>query len=142
MPRILVIDDDDAVRNTILALLAHARYEAVGADGGATGLKALTAGGFDAVLLDIFMPGMDGIETMRTFREHAPHVPIVAMSGFMVRDESGEAPDFLGLATKLGAAYRLQKPFRPKELYTVVEACLSDRASHDGEAGTRRDPAA
>jgi DNA-binding NtrC family response regulator len=67
---------------------------------------------------------MDGLETIRAFNKHAPAVPVIAISGFLFRDSATPAPDFLAMATKLGAAYSLHKPFRPKELLRVVEACL------------------
>src|SRR5262245_34900281 len=132
-PRILVVDDDMAVRSAIDAVLSHEGYEVVVADGGPNGLKALTASRFDAVLVDIFMPGMDGLETIRSFQGAAPGVPMVAMSGFLSRDAMASAPDFLGMATKLGAAYSLQKPFRPKELIRVVQACLSGNPTPTGD---------
>jgi DNA-binding response OmpR family regulator len=54
-------------------------------------------------------------------------VPVIAISGFLFRHSAQPAPDFLTMATKLGAAYSLPKPFRPKDLLQVVEACLSDQ---------------
>jgi hypothetical protein len=56
------------------------------------------------------------------------------MSGFMFRNSSAPAPDFLGMSTKLGAAYSLHKPFRPRELMKAIESCLggADRSVRDG----------
>jgi CheY-like chemotaxis protein len=79
-------------------------------------------------MVDIFMPGMDGLETIRGFRERAPTVPIVAMSGFRFRNScTAPAPDFLGMAIKLGATYCLQKPFGPQQLMAAITACLGER---------------
>jgi CheY-like chemotaxis protein len=77
------------------------------------------------IIVDIFMPGMDGLETIRVFKKSAPEVPVIAMSGFMFRDSAKPAPNFLSMATKLGAAYSLAKPFRPKDLLRAVEYCLT-----------------
>lgn len=141
MPRILVIDDDRAIRSVIQALLSP-DYEVETADGGRSALRVLAANRFDAILVDIFMPGMDGLETIRLLRERAPGVPLIAMSGYMVRDPSSEAPDFLGMAGKLGATYGLPKPFRPKELFRVLEKCLTERLAGSSATHAAQDSAA
>jgi CheY-like chemotaxis protein len=124
MPTILVIDDDQAVRTAIKTVLEHEGFEVFVAEDGRTGLEAVQSMAFDVVIVDIFMPGMDGLETIKLFHVRAPRVPIIAISGFMFRDSSVPAPDFLGMATKLGAACALHKPFRPRELTQAVESCL------------------
>jgi CheY-like chemotaxis protein len=125
MPRILVVDDDKAVRSAIQMLLEHEGYQVVVADDGRSGIEAIENGSFDLVIVDIFMPGMDGLETIREFHQRDPKVPVIAMSGFMFRDSGSPAPDFLSMATKLGAARSLHKPFRPQELLRAVEASIS-----------------
>jgi DNA-binding response OmpR family regulator len=124
MRRILVIDDDRSVRTAIKTLLEHERFEVVATEDGRAGLEALESTPFDVVIVDIFMPGMDGLETITAFHRRAPRVPIIAMSGFMFRDSAEPAPDFLSMATKLGAACSLHKPFRPRDLIAAVRACL------------------
>lgn len=127
MSRILVVDDDPSVRLAIQTLLQHEGFEVAVAAGGRDGVEAVQRSRFDVIVVDIFMPGMDGLETIRAFHQHAPAVPIIAMSGFLFRDpmQPAPAPDFLSMATKLGAAYSLHKPFRPRELLNAVAACLS-----------------
>jgi CheY-like chemotaxis protein len=124
MRRILVIDDDRSVRTAIKTLLEHEGFEVVAAEDGRAGLDALETTAFDLVIVDIFMPGMDGLETITAFHRRAPLVPIIAMSGFMFRDSATPAPDFLSMATKLGAASSLHKPFRPRDLIAAVQTCL------------------
>ena len=124
MSRVLVVDDDKAVRTAINTVLEHHGFDVVVAEDGRSGLQALQGHTFDVVIVDIFMPGMDGLETIRAFNRHAPTVPVIAISGFLFRDSAKPAPDFLSMATKLGAAYSLHKPFRPKDLLQVVERCL------------------
>ena len=125
MSRVLVIDDDRAVRTAIKTVLEHNGFDVVVAEDGRSGIAEVQGRAFDVVIVDIFMPGMDGLETIRAFIKHAPTVPVIAISGFLFRDSAKPAPDFLAMATKLGAAYSLHKPFRPKELLRVVEACLN-----------------
>src|SRR5436853_1508872 len=124
MSRILVVDDDTSVRMAIQTLLEHESYEVVTADSGRGGIEAIKNATFDTVIVDIFMPGMDGLQAIQAFHQYAPTVPIIAMSGFLFRDGANPAPDFLNMATKLGAAYSLHKPFRPRELVKAVEACV------------------
>src|SRR5215813_1454172 len=126
MARVLVIDDDAAVRTAITTVLKHQGLDVVAVKDGQSGIEAIQQDKFDVVIVDIFMPGMDGLESIRAFKRHAPSVPVIAISGFMFRDSSRPAPDFLAMATKLGAAYALHKPFRAAELLRLVEACLTD----------------
>lgn len=125
MPRILVIDDDASVRAATQTLLELEGHEVVGAHSGRNGLEKIAAAPFDAVIVDICMPGMDGFQTIKAFKQQLPDVPVIAMSGLLFRDSSAPASDFLDKATRLGAAYSLQKPFRPQELMKAIKACLN-----------------
>jgi CheY-like chemotaxis protein len=131
MPRVLVVDDDKAVRTVIKTVLELEGFDVFVAEDRRSGIAAIQSHSFDVVIVDIFMPGMDGLETIRVFNKHAPSVPVIAISGFLFRDSSSPAPDFLSMATKLGAAHSLHKPFPPKDLLRVVEACLSDDGPSD-----------
>lgn len=133
MANILVIDDDGAVQATIRLLLERAGHSVVVASDGRKGLAIFEAGEFDLLFLDIFMPGMDGIETMRLVHQQQPLIPIIAISGKPVNWDSATGPDFLTMATKLGAVSSLQKPFKPAALLAAVAGCL--------EAAQRRSPA-
>jgi CheY-like chemotaxis protein len=136
MSRILVVDDDKAVRTAIKTVLEHSGFDVVLAEDGRSGVRAVQDNQFDIVIVDIFMPGMDGLETIRMFNRHAPTVPVIAISGFMFRDSATPAPNFLSMATKLGAAYSLAKPFRPRDLLHVVECCLVEHEDeHNPNAG-------
>jgi DNA-binding response OmpR family regulator len=84
---------------------------------------------FDLIIIDIFMPGMDGLESIRHLNKRAANVPVVAMSGFQFRDSAKGTPDFLSMATKLGAASSIHKSFRARELVQVVAACLERSGS-------------
>jgi CheY-like chemotaxis protein len=124
MARILIVDDDNAVRITIKLLLERAGHSVVAASDGRAGLAMFEADEFDLLFLDIFMPGMDGIETMRQVHQRRPLVPIIVISGKPITLDSGKTPDFLTMATKLGAVSSLQKPFKPAALIEAVDKCL------------------
>src|SRR6188474_2651851 len=127
MLRILVVDDDTAVRGAIKMVLEQDGHEVVLASNGRAGVAE--EGSFDLVICDIFMPGMDGIETITAFHRSNPQMPVIAMSGFMFRDGQTPAPDYLSLSTKLGAAFSLRKPFRPQELLKAVRQCMANLKS-------------
>lgn len=122
MANILIVDDDSAVQATIRLLLERAGHSVVVAGDGRKGLALFEAGAFDLLFLDIFMPGMDGIETMRLVHQQQPRIPIIVISGNPIA--SGSGPDFLTMATKLGAIRSLQKPFKPSALLAAVTGCL------------------
>jgi CheY-like chemotaxis protein len=95
------------------------------AAGGAAGIRDFETCAIDLAIVDIFMPDMDGLEVIRTLGAHTPRVPIIAMSEPASRDRHGAAaPDFLGMAGRLGAACCLRKPFRPHQLMAAIETCL------------------
>ena len=119
MAKILIVDDDSAVQATIRLLLERAGHSVVVADDGRKGLAVFEAGDFDLLFLDIFMPGMDGLETMRLVHQQQPLLPIIVISGNPITSESGSGADFLTMASKLGAVSSLQKPFRPAALLAV-----------------------
>jgi len=128
MPRILVVDDDSIVLADVQMLLVHQGYEVVAVDQGRKAVLALGRGGFDAVVVDLFMPGMDGYQAIKEFQRLDPGIPVVAMSGVLFRESSGgRAPDFLGMAGKMGATRSLHKPFNPEELMEAVQACVEAR---------------
>jgi len=123
---ILVIDDDRAVLSTVKLLLERAAHTVEAVDNSRAGLRLLETRGFDLLVVDIFMPGMDGFETMRLVHQSRPEMPVIVMSGQEFRSASERGPDFLHMATKLGAISSLQKPFRPPELLAAVAKSLSD----------------
>jgi CheY-like chemotaxis protein len=121
--KILIVDDDSAVQTTIRLLLERAGHSVVGAGDGRKALAVFEGGDFDLLLLDIFMPGMDGPEIMRLVHQQRPLTPIIVISGNPMI-EPGSGPDFLSMAGKLGAVRSLQKPFKPAALLAAVASCL------------------
>ena len=126
MASILVIDDDRSVLATIKLLLERAAHTVEAADNSRSGLRLLEARSFDLLIVDIFMPGMDGFETMKLVHQSRPDMPVIVISGQQFRLASERRPDFLHMATRLGAVSSLQKPFKPFELLAAVSASLSN----------------
>jgi CheY-like chemotaxis protein len=126
MQRILVVDDDPTVCMAIDVNLRRHNFEVTIADGGDAGLRALEGGGFDLMIVDIFMPNMRGFESIRIFHERAPSVPLIAISGYAFANLDSTAPDFLRMTFELGAWRCLRKPCRPAALLTMVNECLSE----------------
>jgi CheY-like chemotaxis protein len=135
MLRLLVVDDDPMVSQTMQLWLKRQGFDVVTADGAASGLSALRRGDFDLMIVDIFMPDMNGFESVRRFHECAPAVPLIAISGYAFAESLSPAPDFLRMALGLGAARCLRKPFKPQTLLTIVEECLMEKKPRHEPAG-------
>ena len=130
MRRILVVDDDPHICLAIRAWLKRYGFKVAIADGGASGLLALDNSTFDLMIVDIFMPNMRGFESIRVFHDHAPTVPLIAISGYAFCGLEPASPDFLRMALRLGATRFLRKPFRPMTLLSVIDECLSEAEPH------------
>ena len=116
MPRILVIDDDSQVREMLEEMLNRVSYEVVAAENGRKGLDSLKDQPVDLAIVDMLMPDMDGLETIRRVRSEHPNIPIIALSG----GGSFDRFDLLEKAKSLGAVASLRKPVDWEELTTVV----------------------
>jgi len=118
--RILVIDDDASVSTAIQAILARHQCDTVLASRAHAGIHAFQASGFDVVIVDLFMPGMNGLDTIARIRSESA-VPIIAMSGFRLRNSLDAGEDFLGMAILRGATISLRKPFSPPQLIAAID---------------------
>lgn len=117
MTRILIAEDNADLRTILKSGLETFGYAVAGAANGRTAMKLLRAVSVDLVITDIFMPEMDGIETIAAIRAEFPGMPIIAMSG----GSSIGWVDYLSTARELGAARCLRKPF---ELHQLIAAVL------------------
>jgi CheY-like chemotaxis protein len=132
MARILVVDDDAMIRVVVKDILERRGHAVVLAECGHDGAEAIEAYAFDIAIVDIFMPGMNGLETIKAFRRSAPRLPIIVMSGYAFRDAGGPAPDFLRMAVDLGAAACVRKPFSAADLLHAVQICTAPPAGATG----------
>jgi CheY-like chemotaxis protein len=119
MATILLIDDEDQVRMLFQVALEGAGYRVLTADNGPHGLRLLQHQEVDLILVDIFMPEMDGLELIPLLRKTRPACKIIAMSG------GSWEWDYLDSAKQLGANDTLKKPFSLQELLDVVSSQLN-----------------
>ena len=127
--RILVVEDDAETAAYLVSGLEEDGHAASRAVNGRDGLFLAMTENFDLLFLDIYMPGMDGFEAMRMVREQRPQLPVIVISGRPLTAETESTPDFLTMATKLGAVSGLEKPFRPADLLAAVADCLETAGS-------------
>jgi DNA-binding response OmpR family regulator len=122
MKIILVIDDDQDVRSCIRNILEHSGYSVLEAENGKVGIDICRHNPVDLVIVDLFMPEKEGIETIIELRKEYADLKILAISGGI----PGYGPDhFLHIAQKLGADGTLDKPFNMQQLLSKVENLLS-----------------
>jgi len=114
--RVLVIEDNEDFRKLTLAWFQKYGIEVEGATNGAQGLAAQRARPADVVITDIFMPEMEGIETIDDIRREFPEAKIIAMSG----REPLRNFDAFRVARQVGADRTFNKPFRFEELIAAV----------------------
>lgn len=117
MPSVLVVDDQDQVRQLIRETLEQAGYEVEEARDGKEGLDRYRARSTDLVIMDILMPDQDGLETIMTLRREFPETRVIAMTG---GSDTIGILNFLDVAKMLGARRTLQKPFELKVLLDTV----------------------
>jgi DNA-binding response OmpR family regulator len=115
--RILVIEDDAAIRRAVVDALRSVGYRPVGVDDGEAGVEMAGRENFDLVLLDLILPGLGGLEVLAELRETQPATPVIILTAL-----GEEADRVRGL--KLGADDYVVKPFSVRELLARVEAVL------------------
>ena len=113
MPRILVIDDERAIRNTLKDVLEYEKYEVDLAEEGAAGIEMFTQETYDVVLCDIKMAKMDGIEVLQKIQEISSDVPVIMISGHGNIDTAVDS-------IKKGAFDFLEKPLDLNRLLITI----------------------
>ena len=111
--RILIVDDEMVVRDSLKEWLEDEGFQTVTAESGAQAIERLTKEPFHLMLLDIKMPGMDGVEVLRRSKEMRPDLPVVMMTAYATVETAVEA-------MKIGAMDYLMKPFNPDTLVPLV----------------------
>lgn len=115
--RILLVEDEPTIRIAVRDALRTQGHEVDDTVDGAEGLRRAKAGGYDLLLLDVMLPGLDGLEVLKALRRGGDHVPVILLTA-----RGGEDDRVRGLA--LGADDYVAKPFRVAELLARVRAQL------------------
>jgi CheY-like chemotaxis protein len=118
MARILVIDDDATVRLATCKTLQMDGHEVQQAENGLAGIESYRESPSDLVITDIVMPGMHGLDVIKTLKAEYPDIRIVALSDSGVED--------LKKSTTIGAKCAIEKPFLTRELLRAVNGSLAE----------------
>jgi two-component system, chemotaxis family, chemotaxis protein CheY len=122
MNSVLVIDDDPVICTVVQRVLERDGFTVAVAGDAQSGLSRFAEMSPDLVIVDILMPGKEGIATILELREASPDARILAMTG----GGSFAANEVLRIAELIGADNSLQKPFAPRKLLATVKRCLAD----------------
>ena len=116
--RILVVDDDETVRRSYLRSLQSVSCEVESASNGEEALQTMEQNPFDVVLLDMRMPGLDGLTVLRTIKQKWPDSEVVIITGYPTVDSAKEA-------VRLGAYDYVSKPVGPQDVINVADGAIT-----------------
>jgi two-component system response regulator HydG len=116
-PNILVIDDEQTMRDSCVQILSRDGHTVKVAEDGATGLEMMRTEVFDLIILDLKMPGLSGMEVLRTVHENDPSAIVVVITGYGTVESAVEA-------MKAGAYDFVSKPFTPERLRAIVKRAI------------------
>lgn len=119
MEKILVVDDDEELRHYLAELLKGKGYESHSASNGQEALEKASVAYFDVVLLDVMMPGMNGMDALSEFRRTSPKSKIIMITGFGTTENAVEA-------LKKGASDYVTKPFKTDELLVAIRRVFEE----------------
>jgi two-component system nitrogen regulation response regulator GlnG len=117
MNTILVIDDDDQLRISFCKLLKEENYSVLGAASGEAGVDIITQQPLDLVILDMRLPGMDGMETFKQIKKKDPKLPVIIVTAYGTTETAIEA-------TKMGAYDYVLKPFEIPEMLNLITQAI------------------
>lgn len=118
--KILIVDDDTVVRQAFERILASEQCDVVAVSGGAEALQAMDARRYDVVLLDLRMPGLDGLSVLRAIKQDWPATEVVIITGYAALDTAKAS-------VALGAFDYLAKPVGPQDVIKVTREALSHK---------------
>ena len=118
--KVLVVDDDEVVRLSHRRSLAGADCSVAAVESGSEALAAMEKDPYDVVLLDLRMPGLDGMTVLRTIKEKWPDSEVVVITGYPTVESAKEA-------IRLGAHNYLAKPVGPEDVLTAAHAAMTQK---------------
>src|SRR6185369_134398 len=120
MPRILIVDDEPGIRQSLKGVFEDEGFSTDTVSSGEDCLKKIEHDAYDVVLLDIWLPGIDGLETLRKLREKSPNTHVIMISGHATIATAVSS-------TKLGAYDFIEKPLSLEHTLLTVRNALSHR---------------
>lgn len=117
---ILIVDDDEAIRDSCIQLLKNLKAKVDDASDGNSGLRKIKHKAYDIVILDLKMPGLSGMKLLKKIKEINPETMVIVITGYATIDTAVEA-------MKNGAYDFLPKPFTPEELRLIIKRAMEKR---------------
>ena len=121
MARILIIDDDEALRELLVFALKRVGHIVTEAGDGEEGIRSFRAEPPDIVVTDLVMPHKEGLETITDLHKESPETPIIAMSGNRL-----DSKLYLDIASRIGARITLSKPFTIERLMQEIDQIIAE----------------
>ena len=130
-PSVLIVDDEPSILKTLGGLLSDEGFEVITAPNGYEALKIIDTESPDLVLLDIWMPGIDGIETLKEIRKENPYIQVIIITGHGTIETAVKA-------TKLGAFDLIEKPLSIDKVILSINNALNFRRLEEENRYLRR----
>ena len=128
--KILVVDDQPGMCETLLDILEDVGYSVESAQDGSAAIEMNRQAVFDIILMDIIMPGINGVEALKAIKEMNPDTTVILMTAYT-------APDLIMEAQKAGVYECLTKPFKPSRLLDVITRLCREREVTLGMRGKK-----
>ncbi|MBA4392642.1 MAG: two-component system response regulator [Desulfobacca sp.] len=122
--RVLIVDDEEAFANNIAKLISKRGYDIQAVYNGQSAINALDEGDFDVIILDLKMPGLDGLSTLKIIKGKKPSVEVIILTGHGSMDSGIDG-------IQLGAFDFLMKPVRFDDLYEKVRQAFQRKLVHE-----------
>jgi len=126
--RVLVVDDEADFLETIVLRLQRRKIDATGVDGGKKALEIVENERFDVVVLDVLMPGLDGIETLKLLKKRKPFIEVIILTGHGSVESGIQGMQF-------GAFDYIMKPTDLDELLEKIQQAYERKRIHEGRHG-------
>lgn len=135
MKRVLIIDDEEGIRNVLADLFGEMGWLVSESEDGKNGLEAALSDDFELIILDLSLPRLDGLAVLRKLRESKPDIPVVMITGYATMKSAIEA-------LKLGAFDYITKPFDLNEVQIIAQHAVErQRLIYENQVPQKRTPA-